>query len=500
MFSVANPTAVAAPDQLSSFVPGPMDLNMRYLNVELMQRYRTMFNTDVIHRVADILTDKVLGNGLRMHRIGMNPSDDLRTAYEMAWSRFVQRVMESWWCFGFAAVTSEQNDAIGSVPIVLNPELMRIGFHEDYRGRRTWVFYELDVLSGLYGTGGRVLYEPIPNVQVFEFSSPSVDGTINSCISRIMPIFNQMIIATEAALRAATSNSAPAMWVQMRVQDKPVGADLAGRGTASVRASAVLPQSTTTTSSSSIGSVTNTGSYGVDETSVNRDATVQLRVLGSFSAVSSGPGSDASIPNRMQQFNQAVRVMRLPNGLEGTAFSAAPEPKYLPHYVEKFEQSVANAFKVPITAFSADKFLRGDRSSHRQYSEADTAALEQSARMMQIALLQVMNELAECMYGDEFREDALLLSVSDPSFTTLATAKPQVRWEFPVPVGVDTMRKLWLEGSLKREPYIACASETHRLDMNMFEATPAMSIQELQGIDTTADDSKRKPAKKRKNE
>lgn len=466
---------------------------MRYLDVNLMQRYRAMFNTDVIHSVAEIMIDRVLKNGIRLHRVGMKPTSGLHTVFELAWSRFVRRVMESWWCFGFAAVTCEaSDDDMGVVPVVLNPELLRIGYHEDFRGRRTWVFYELDVLSGLYDTAGKILYEPIPNVQVFEFTPPSVDGTINSCISRIMPCFNQLIIATEADLRAVTSNSSPSMWVQMRVNDKSVGADLAGRGPASVRASAVLPQST------SIGSASLIGTPVAEEANGNRDAIVQLRVLGTPCS-GAGASLETQTPSRMQQFHQAVRVMRLPNGLEGCAFEAAPEPKYLTHYVEKFEQAVSNAFKVPISAFSTDKLMRGDRSSHRLHSESDASALEQNALIMQTALLHVMNELVECMHGNQFRDEALLLSVSDPSFLAVATTKPQVVWEFPMTLAVETLRELWLEGSLKRNPYIAFVSDKTKLDVNLFEPKPALSIRELQGIQPTADAvAAKKPAKKAK--
>lgn len=372
------------------------------------------------------------------------------------------------WCFGFAASVAVDDPDLGSTPAVLSLELLRVGVYVDYVGRYSYVFYEENFMHGIHGTTSAG-FRPIPNVIVHTFTPPSHDGTIYSCMSRITPYFNQMLIATEADLRVIVSNSAPCLWTQSQLPRFGSGTDMTSQGGTSTRAAAVTSQDG--------GGVSDPPGAGAGGGMASQPV-VPVNVL---TASDAGVRQHTTLA-RMPQLHEGMRVMKLPDGQDGHAFAAAPEPTYLPHYVEKFEQAVSSAFKVPVTLFSADKLMRRDRTGHSQRLEAEIVLFEQNVRVLQQKMLSVVNDMSEQMYGARFREDALLMAIDNPAYAEIATMSRQTQWEFETLVNPATVRELWLEGSFRRSEYIAYMARHYGIDTSCFESQPQMTLLDLNGV------------------
>lgn len=410
-----------------------------------------------------------MSSGVRMRRAGFVPTSELQSKYERIFSQFVCRVLESMWCFGIAAVIEVPDADIGSAPMVLSLELMRVGVYVDYTGRRTYAFYEENFTHGIYGQSSMGL-RAIPDVTVHSFSPPSHEGVIHSSISRIMPYFNQMLIATESDLRVIVSNSAPSLWTQSQLAKFGSGTDMTSQNKTSARAAAVSAQDG--------GGVRASEIYQAPVQTGRVEPVLPVAVLASRDVDT----QSSRMMARMPQLDEGMRVMKLPDGQDGHAFAAAPEPVFLPHYVEKFEQSVADAFKVPVTLFCADKLMRRDRTSHSQRIAADMVLLEQNVRVLQQQMLGILNDTTEKMYGARFREDALLVAVENPAYSEIAVTSPQMQWEFETLVDPATVRQLWLEGSFKRDEYVAYIARHYGLDPSCFESQPQMTLLDLNGV------------------
>lgn len=425
---------------------------------------------------------------MRVRRTGFVPEKGTKEKYERVWSHFVQRVLESIWCFGFAASIELPDPDLGSIPSVLSLELLRVGVYVDYAGRYSFVFYEENFIYGIYGHAS-MAYSPIPNVMVHTHTPPSYDGTIHSSIARIVPHLNQMLIATESDLRAIISNSSPAMWTQQRIAENRGPPNLTSRHNQSSRSNRVEPS-----------------------TVFNDDVVLSTDVVATGAATTSAstappPGSSATMGassasftvTNMPQFHDGLRMLKLSDGQEGHAFASVKEPAYLAHYVEKYEQAVADAFKVPITLFCADKLMRRDRTSHAQRSEAETIVFEQNVRVLQQKMLGIVNDVSEQMYGARFRADALLMAQTNPAYAEIAKSTSQVQWEFETRVDPATVRQFWLEGSFKRDDYVAYMSHHYGINPDCFEPKPQLDLLELNGIEPPDEDlSKQRQQKKKK--
>lgn len=454
---------------------------MSYFDSALMKRYREIFNVNLIHHVAGIKMDKVMSGGLKMKRHGFNPTTDIQTKYERAWTHFLSRLLESMWCFGFAAVVSHPDDAIGSVPVVLSLELLRVGMYVDYTGRCQYVFYEETYTNGLFGHPSTA-FRSIPGVMVHEYTPPSPHAKINSCISRIMPHFNQMLIATDADLRVITSNSAPSLWTQARDEAKAAGLDLFGRGTSSLRASAVAPQPASMGSAAALAATAAGGSGYIDPEPI-----LPVRIVPASDMDTSAHPRSSRMFGRMPQLDEGARVMKLPDGQEGFAFAAAPEPIFLPHYTELFEKAVADAFKVPVQLFTADKFMRSDRTGHSQQTHMAFVMFEQNARTLQTKMLHVLNDVANAIYSVQFRQDALVLAVDNPEYMEIANSSEQVQWSFRPLVPPLVLQQLYREGTLLYPFYTNFMSTHYNMDPECFAKQPGLTLQELNCIQPAED-------------
>jgi hypothetical protein len=414
---------------------------------------------------------QVMSGGIRINRAGFIPSIETQNVYEQAWSAFVRRLLESMWCFGFAASVSAPDDRLGTMPLVLDLELLRVGVSSDYMGRRTYVFYEENFAHGVNGHSA-LAYQPIPNVVVYEYTPPLPDGSLNSCITRILPYYNQMLIATEADLRVILSNSAPSLWTQRQSADRAGKPDLSNKNKGqdgSMRAAGVEPQN----------GRGGGGGGGGGVAPHQPDPIMPVQVMAS----SRDDTRPSRMLARMPQLDEGTRVIKLPDGQEGHAFASAPEPVFLPHYVEKFEQAVANAFKVPVALFSADKLMRRDRTSHAQRLDAEMVVFEQNARALQHRILDIINDASERIYGPQFREDALILALENPEYIAIANLKPQVSWVFETLVDPLVIEKLYYEGTLERTAYLAYTARHYGIDPVCFTSTPGLSLLELNGLD-----------------
>lgn len=418
-----------------------------------------------------------MSGGIRINRAGFIPSAETQNVYEQAWSEFVRRLLNSMWCFGFAASVSAPDDRLGTMPLVLDVELLRVGMTSDYMGRRSYVFYEENFTHGVYGQPA-MAYQPIPNVIVYEYTPPLSDGSLNSCITRILPYYNQMLIATESDLRVILSNSAPSLWTQRQSAERAGRTDLSNKNKGqdgSVRAAGVEPQ------------IDGTGGGGIGAGGVGPrqpDPIMPVRVMSSREDI-----RPSRMLARMPQLDEGMRVIKLPDGQEGHAFASAPEPVFLPHYVEKFEQAVANAFKVPVALFSADKLMRRDRTSHAQRLDAEMVVFEQNARALQHRMLDIINDVSERIYGPQFKEDALILALENPEYIAIANLKPQVSWVFETLVDPLVIEKLYYEGTLSRPAYLAYTSRHYGIDPACFMETPGLSLLELNGLNPPEEDS-----------
>jgi len=414
---------------------------------------------------------QVMSGGIRISRAGFIPSVETQNVYEQAWSQFVRRLLESMWCFGFAACVNAPDDRLGTMPLVLDIELLRVGITSDYMGRRTYAFYEESFTHGVYGQSA-LAYQPIPDVVVYEYTAPLPDGSLNSCITRILPYYNQMLIATEADLRVILSNSAPSLWTQRQSADRAGKPDLSNKNKGSdgsVRAAGVEPRA-----GGYGGGVGGGGGVAPRQP----DPIMPVQVMASREDI-----RPSRMLARMPQLDEGTRVIKLPDGQEGHAFASAPEPAFLPHFVEKFEQSVANAFKVPVALFSADKLMRRDRTSHAQRLDAEMVVFEQNARTLQHRMLDIINDVSERIYGPQFREDALILALENPDYIAIANLKPQVSWVFETLVDPLVIEKLYYEGTLLRDAYLAYTARHYGIDPACFTPTPGLSLLELNGID-----------------
>jgi hypothetical protein len=450
-----------------------IDPRMIYFDATVMKQYRNLFNISLIHHVSGIMMDKVMSGGLHIRRPGFEPTKEMQSKYERAWSHFLSRVLESWWCFGFAAIVARPDDAIGSVPVVLSPELLRVGMHVDYMGQYQYAFYEECFANGVFGQQS-LSFRCIPNVMVHSFTPPSPNAKINSCLSRIQPYLNQLLIATDADIRVITSNSAPSLWTQTRDDAKAAGPDLFGRGTGSLRALAVAPQ---------LGSHSSAeGAANAAAVITQPDPIMPVRVMAASEMDTSGTARSSRMLARLPQLDEGMRVMKLPDGQEGFAFTAAPEPIFLPHFTEMFERAVADAFKVPVQLFSADKFMRSDRTGHSQQTHSSFVMFEQNARSLQTKLLHLLNDVSNALYGAKFREEALIMSASNPQYTEIANASAQVEWDFAPLVSPIVIKELYREGTLKWSAYAAFQSKYHNIAKELFNDDPALSLEELNGI------------------
>lgn len=371
------------------------------------------------------------------------------------------------------------DENIGTVPLVLDVELLRVGITSDYMGRRVYTFFEENFLYGQSSTA----YRPIPDVTVYEYTPPLPDGSLNSCISRILPYYNQMLIATEADLRVVLSNSAPSLWTQRQSADRAGKPNLTSLHT---------PPSSNDEGARAAGVAPQTSSGGIAPRQPDPIMPVRIVAHRDLNA--------DSLPSRMlarmPQLDEGTRVMKLPDGQEGHAFAALPEPAYLPHIVEKFEQSIASAFNVPVTLFSADKLIRRDRTSHAQRLEAAVMAFEQNVRALQLRILDIVNDASEKMYGPRFREDAFIMAIEDPTYAEIATRTQQVSWFIDVLVEPVVIEKLFYEGTLKRQAYLAFLTRHYGIDPASFEPTPGLTLLELNGIDPPDTDTNTPAPKK----
>jgi hypothetical protein len=137
---------------------------------------------------------------------------------------------------------------------------------------------------------------------------------------------------------------------------------------------------------------------------------------------------------------------------------------------------VGAAFGVPRSLFSRYS------GSNRGGEDANRLVFLESSRSLKNALLPILTTTFAAIYAADFRDDSLVVALSDNIDLNDAVAVTQVSWILPGVPPPAVVSELWREGTLKREAYVNFLSHLYGMPISAFEPSPKLSIKELAGI------------------
>jgi hypothetical protein len=520
-----------------------MDPRYKTLDASVMGWLLHIFQADdCIRTVASIYFDMLFSGGVSFERDSYNMDDTAKRWFSATWQAWFADVERNKKCVGFAACRVVPHPQYVGKPICLDLTQCLVLYRLDVNSIPHFVFFEVvsdpaAMLSTLPPTHNNntnhsfMNYRYIPNVVVYVDQPPTKEGAITSIIASLA-VDLDINYTLKEAVKLATRNRAAPPLVTEAVRLKPNVSDPAskhqqgGVGMAALYGDGSKPNDEDQEDSQEAARANATVAryYEPQEQHSPMNAIYERQRYEYSRALGMYGDRGLHVAERMARHwvsrvaADGIKEHPLSYGRTvGRQLEAqSPDALFIAFRPARNER-VLNAFGIPMGMLSQTSSL-GDGSKQSQDANSFVVFLASQKRKRE--------QLLECAYSmydrifahhhakQAFRDNIALMAIQSAvnQFTKvgmtpgqgkrmMAGTKATIRMAgLPDDSLLDNLFKM---GVLKYEAYIRYKSDRHSIPKEDFEATPQMSLKDLNGIKpeptgTAESASSIKPAKAKK--